>query len=227
MQKKILFVMPSSTNEPVITGGISILSGVAKKCMWDVELFDSYQYDTAKVNKESYFQAKEMTGEIMPLKGGRKGDTLLPFEELVIDLQDKINIFEPSIIAVSFTSYEYGIFLSFWKKIKVPLSTLIICGGYHAVIAPDEVISSKLFSMVVIGEGEEVVKEILNAYEHGKDLSKIDGTFFYDKIRTQICRNQRKELIDKTRLWQCIPDDSLYLHEQKYFLIPSFNGKTC
>ena len=67
---------------------------------------------------------------------------------------------------------------------------ILIAGGCHATIMPRETFSSGNFDIVVIGEGEVTLKEILQ----GKNLSDIDGIAY--KKNGEIEINKPRELIE-------------------------------
>lgn len=50
-----------------------------------------------------------------------------------------------------------------------------IWGGLHGTILKDQTIGHKLVDIIVRGQGEATIKELLHALENGTDLSAIDG----------------------------------------------------
>lgn len=218
MTKKVLFIFPNDEDAPLIPAGISILSGIARSLSWDVDLFDTYCY---RKNTGSFTDDRENIGIYRP-SNWLSSIKYKPFDDLVTDLQTKINTFEPSIIAISATSLEYEFFLSFWPNVIVPKETLVIFGGYHAIVAPDEVINTGLFDLVCTGEGENVFGEVLTKYEKRESLKKIGTTYFRDKENGEIHKNPKAKLINENELWQRMPDYSLF---EGYFLQPGFDGK--
>jgi len=55
-------------------------------------------------------------------------------------------------------------------------NTLLLCGGYHVRIRPEDI--ANYCDLTVIGEGEVTTSEILERYLSGQDLNAIDGTAF-------------------------------------------------
>jgi radical SAM superfamily enzyme YgiQ (UPF0313 family) len=70
---------------------------------------------------------------------------------------------------------------------------LIVLGGVHATFLSDEVISNPFVDVVVMGEGEVTLEEIVS----GKNLSEIEGIVFKNKLKGkhEIVRNKPRERI--------------------------------
>jgi len=215
--KKILFLYPNTANSPNIPNAIAILAGIAKNFSWNMDYFDTYIYEKTRDS----MQDRESSGEFKSSE--RLADIQFkPLDNLVVDLQNKINTFKPSIIAISCISFEYEFLLTFFPDIHIPKETFVLIGGVHATLKPDEVITSGLFDLVCIGEGEEAFVEILTKFEKGQDFSGIKNVYFRDRNRGTIIKNPRRKLLNENELWKIIPDYSFF--DEKYFLYP-FGGK--
>lgn len=216
---KILFIFPSVANNPEITKAISILNGIAKKRSWQTDYFDAYEYEK-EYRSTASVKARANTGEVKAFKN--IDSKLKSRNQLVKDLQEKISSLNPDIIVISCSSYEYDHLFDFWPEIKIPESALVIIGGVHCVLEPDEVIETGLFDMVCIGDGEEAFDEILDKYEKKQDLRYIKNIYYKDKGNNKIIKNPRRNLTDENILWKFTPDYSLF--DDKYFIYP-FHGK--
>lgn len=73
--------------------------------------------------------------------------------------------------------------------------TKIVLGGGLATIAPELVLEKSDIDIVVLGEGEETMKELINTIKTGKPLSNIDGIWFKEKESIQ--RNKQRVPIEK------------------------------
>lgn len=88
----------------------------------------------------------------------------------------KIENFQPQAIGFSIRSGEYHFCLDLAKTIKKEYKdVIIIFGGVHPTIEPEEVISADPVDIVCIGEGEYSLNELLNRIEQGKDFSDVEG----------------------------------------------------
>lgn len=90
-------------------------------------------------------------------------------------IKDLIDKFRPEYCGITFTtplSEEADSVAGFIKKLNPSIK--MIAGGPHATIFPEEILKSGNFDIVVIGEGELTLKEILS----GKNLNKINGVAY-------------------------------------------------
>ena len=68
------------------------------------------------------------------------------------------------------------------EKVK---NVLTVIGGPHVTFLPEEALAHSGVDVVAIGEGEQTLYELLDAYEKGKDLSEVKG-LAYKKENGQI-----------------------------------------
>ncbi len=55
---------------------------------------------------------------------------------------------------------------------------LTVIGGPHVTFMPDEALSHPGIDVVAVGEGEETLYELIDAYEKGKDFSEVKGVVY-------------------------------------------------
>jgi radical SAM superfamily enzyme YgiQ (UPF0313 family) len=186
--------------------------------MWELDYFDTYIYE--KQNDQESAAGKAKMG------GFKTGfDLHVDFkrvDELVPDLQSRVDGFNPDIIAITCLSPEYNFLIKFFDKIQIPKHTKVVIGGIHTTMAGDEVIDTKMFDLVVLGEGEETFTEILSKVESGESLSLIKGSYFRNRISGEITKNPKRNLLPADKLWDIERDFSFY--DESYFLRP-FDGK--
>jgi anaerobic magnesium-protoporphyrin IX monomethyl ester cyclase len=99
----------------------------------------------------------------------------------------------PDIIAFSCLTSDYYWALEKAREIKKYSSALIILGGTHITLNPDEAVLNPNVDIVCIGEGEYPMCELAGAIHNHKDYSKIrnlwvkkNGTVFRNKLRNLI-----------------------------------------
>ena len=90
-----------------------------------------------------------------------------------------------------------------WWLVKILLDRLhrelsarrpiTIVGGQHPTILPEKVLKEPGIDIVVLGEGEVVLGEILDYLQQGKDLTHIKNCWV--KIRGQIVQNPLRRLV--------------------------------
>lgn len=71
---------------------------------------------------------------------------------------------------------------------------LTIVGGQHPTIVPEEVLNEPGIDIIVLGEGELVLREILDCIHQGNDLSPIRNCWV--KNNNHKVRNSVRELVD-------------------------------
>jgi anaerobic magnesium-protoporphyrin IX monomethyl ester cyclase len=75
---------------------------------------------------------------------------------------------------------------SIWSKQALP-QAIILCGGYHATLAPEEVIACEGIDAVCIGEGELPMLDLCDRLDLGEHY--LDSPSFWFKNDGQIIRN--------------------------------------
>lgn len=219
MNNRILFIYPIPTRNRGIPLAISILGGIAKARDFEVELFDCYKYSN---QGQGYELDRSLAGEFRRSQI-RVEEPERPFTQLIEDLQVTLDRFQPGIIAISCNSYEYEYVLSFWPSLTIPESSLVIMGGVHAILNPDQTIESGLFDLVCIGEGEDAFAEMLDRYSNQESLDNIGNMYFRDRETCRIVNNNRIPLLDEKQLWQVPPLDTMF--DDHHFLLNGFDSK--
>lgn len=215
-KKNILFIYPNITNIAWICSAMPVLMGITKEYNFNYSYFDTYEYK----KESSSYDDKEGHG------GFKKGYSnifkeYLSFENIVIDLQEKIDNNNFDLIVVSALSIEYDFFTKFWSKIKVPENTKVIIGGIHSILNGSNVASSTYFDLVCTGQAETIFPEILKRLECNSGFEDIDGTYYIDKVNNKIQRNKNPKLLPSSELWKVKGDYSFY--DENYYLRPFDN----
>lgn len=82
---------------------------------------------------------------------------------------------KPDLVGISVLSFNYNQALEISSFIKSKHETKIIFGGVHAILSPEEVIKNKQVDMVCIGEGESVLKLLL---DNNLNCKKVGGIWY-------------------------------------------------
>ncbi|MBN1621141.1 MAG: B12-binding domain-containing radical SAM protein [Endomicrobiales bacterium] len=89
---------------------------------------------------------------------------------------EEILIFKPDVLMISFTTCCAISAFTLINKIKSLYPSIkVILGGPHVSAIPDEPFERSACDVVVIGEGERVSLELLNAISQKKSFDNIDG----------------------------------------------------
>jgi radical SAM superfamily enzyme YgiQ (UPF0313 family) len=91
---------------------------------------------------------------------------------------------KPDVIGFSCLTPSINNIKSLTQKIRLLNKDIkIILGNLHASIFADELIKKDIADIVVHGEGEYVIAELISNLYHGKGISDIRGISYYDQGR--------------------------------------------
>ena len=102
--------------------------------------------------------------------------------------QDIINFYNPDLIGITLSATEHNQGLRLAKIAKKNNLTTVV-GGYHPTSVPDLMLSHPQIDMVIRGEGEVTMKELIETgtFENVPGISyKKNGTIIHNEERTQI-----------------------------------------
>lgn len=96
---------------------------------------------------------------------------------------------------------------------KKATGALTLCGGYHATLAPEEVIRAEGLDALCIGEGEYPLLDLCNRLDRGEDIYSVESLWF--QRSEQVIRNPVRPYPEDLDLLP-IPDFELF--DFKHFL---------
>lgn len=106
------------------------------------------------------------------------------------------------------------------KSISPAIVTIL--GGPQVSIFPDEAFASDSIDMIVLSEGEIVIRNVMNALGDEAKLAQVKGIWFRG-ASGQIVKNDREGLIDDLDI---LPEPALDLYEmEKYFPPAHIQGR--
>ncbi len=107
------------------------------------------------------------------------------------DLYTKLSEFSPDYVGITFSTPAYKEMKTIAKAVKdFNQSIILIGGGPHASALPEETLRDTALELIVIGEGEDTLKDVIN----GKSWELINGICYRKDSRIE--RNAPRELID-------------------------------
>jgi radical SAM superfamily enzyme YgiQ (UPF0313 family) len=107
---------------------------------------------------------------------------------------DYLRNFKPSIYGLSFTSKTVRLAAATIAAVREQFpDTVVVCGGPHATALPQQTLQMTNADIVVRGEGEETLAEIVKAVTNRTDLADIPGITF--KAQDRIFDNPNRPLI--------------------------------
>ena len=139
---------------------------------------------------------------------GHEFDFIDANNKKISDLKNKILKSKPDAIGFSIQSLTYYAAMKLAKKIKEYYDKPIIVGGPQTFIEQDNILKQHpAVDIIVIGEGENTIIELMNALEKNKDLPEIKGIIY--KQNGKIIKNLPRELIEDLDSLP-YPDYSIY-----------------
>jgi radical SAM superfamily enzyme YgiQ (UPF0313 family) len=96
----------------------------------------------------------------------------------------------PDLIGFSVLSFNYPDALKIARFIKKTFDVKIIFGGVHVILSPEEVIEKDVVDIICIGEGEEVLQDLL---DNSLECDKVLGIWYKEKQK--VIKNQPRKLI--------------------------------
>lgn len=125
----------------------------------------------------------------------------VPLGEDGTALKEYIQSFNPDLVGISLKSFERAQALQVARDVRDAFPALpLIAGGIQATLQPHDLLSSKIFSAVVTGDGMGILGEILENYRSyandmlvGKPLADKDMYCRYFHSQSQVERMRRTE----------------------------------
>lgn len=108
------------------------------------------------------------------------------------EIINKIKNFNPDIVGVTAATNDLYNAINICNLIKKIKNMPIVCGGYHATIAPEDIIKQDCFDIAAIGESEYSFLELINSIEKGKINYKLKNLWF--KKQGKIIKNPIENL---------------------------------
>jgi radical SAM superfamily enzyme YgiQ (UPF0313 family) len=165
---RILIVYPTIPMMLVTPLAIAIFTWILRKDGFEVDLFDSTQYadgdSSSPQNRAKFLQARNLFAK-----------QNLEFHEqnqLDHDFRQKIESFKPNLLLYSFTEDSLGRALQM-LRISNSYHIPTIVGGVLATADPEWLISLPEISILGVGEGEEVVREVALLLSQNKSIESV------------------------------------------------------
>ncbi|MCF7917111.1 MAG: B12-binding domain-containing radical SAM protein [Candidatus Omnitrophica bacterium] len=137
-------------------------------------------------------------------------------------LQGFIGKHKPKVVGISFMTNQYKEALNVSKVVKdVDPNISVIVGGPHASALPEETLAENSIDIVVQGEGEETIVEVMDKLMNNKksELNKVTGIFY--KYRGDIQSSGSRILIPDLDL---VPFPAWHLLPLNSYSVPSTGG---
>ncbi|MBS3162750.1 cobalamin-dependent protein, partial [Candidatus Woesearchaeota archaeon] len=102
------------------------------------------------------------------------------------DIVDKVKVFDPELVAVTAASNDLNRAIEICTLIKKQKEVMVVCGGYHATVAPEDILKEDCFDVAAIGEAEYSLIELIDSIEKGEVDYSIENLWFKGKEKPEI-----------------------------------------
>ena len=187
---RILLVYPNLPMMLVTPLAIATFAWILRREGFEVDLFDTTPYGDGDLsspqNRVKYLQARNLFSEsnLRQLKAANIED----------DFRKKLETFKPDLLLYSFP--EDGLRRALQLlRISHLLGVPTLVGGVLATAAPDWLISFPEITMLGVGEGEELVKNVALRLSRGKDIADLPNLWIKQPDGS-IKRNPTESYVD-------------------------------
>ncbi len=101
--------------------------------------------------------------------------------------RSRLREYEPQLVGITSTTPQVGAAFSIASMVKEVSGASVALGGAHASALPEEAISNEAIDFVVVGEGEEAVKELVLGLER-RNFQGIAGLWYKENGRVRANR---------------------------------------
>jgi radical SAM superfamily enzyme YgiQ (UPF0313 family) len=210
---KVLFFHYSDYLETGIPGGIATLSALLRRNGHETGLFDTTFLKPAR------YQRSLKAGPAIFKKTPYTLEDLVE-NDPVVDVNEEfsriLHQFQPDLLAVSSMTTNIDDTLEMLRRVSP--KCLVVVGGVHATLSPEEILREDVVDLVCVGEGEGALVDLCDALERNKDSRGIANLWW--KQNGNIIKNSLRPFEDLNRL--PVPDWSIF--DERHLFRP-FDGK--
>lgn len=152
------------------------------------------------------------------------GDT---FEKHKKTVKEEIQEFQPDLVGFSAYDMNYYFILECANFIKsfYPIVKIIV-GGHHASLSPEEYMQNKSIDYVCIGEGEYILKDLLDALSRGNSIESIMGLCSRNS-REEVIYNRSGNLVENLDELPFLDRSIVHSQQLELDYLSMFVGKGC
>ncbi len=184
---------------------VGIFHAMCKDEGVEFKLFETTEYSEEYKNRHIVMSRAGANRGIA--KDTRDDDyfTIKDPDRVIPDFIETVENFEPDLILVHMQEDVVQMGLDLLESIK-DKNIPHITGGVYAMAAPDMLIKEPAVNVVCRYEGEEVLRQAIQAFKNNQDFTSIDGIWWKD-ANGSVIKNKPAKLTDITK---AIPDFTCY-----------------
>ncbi len=186
---KVLLINCNTMMDVLLPVGLSLISACLKEKGFQVKLFDTTFYKTAKETGD------EARAKNLQVRKTNREEFGLVYKDtdLFEDLKKMVDEYKPSLIGLSCIECTYELGIEMLKSIRGYYTVPMIVGGIFATFAPAEIISEDCVDMVCVGEGEYALVELCTKMRAEQEITSVqnmwikqNGKIFKNGIRKPV-----------------------------------------
>ena len=195
MKNKILLIEPpyfrlfkNSYSLDIYPLALGYLSGVIKQhTSWNVTTYNADFNENSEFTEFGFLAGQGFKNYIKNLEDPSM-HVWKEIEQTILDLK-------PDVVGISTNSRNFASALKVANLVKkINNNTLVILGGSHPSTAGKDILKNDEVDVIVVGEGERTIVELLKFIEDNKDLEQVEGIIF--KKEGNIIETPRRPLIE-------------------------------
>ncbi len=172
---RVLFVYPNPRVETLVPPGVALLAAILRNNGISVDLFDTTDYGL-----ESDRDYEKLTERALGVRPAEHRRPKWADRDMAKDFNDKLDSFQPNLIAMSCTESTFLMGIEVLRKIerRDRREMPVILGGAFATSAPERALDFPEIDIVCVGEGEKPLLELCRRLEKGVPYKDIRGLCF-------------------------------------------------
>jgi len=187
---KVLLVYPNIHGMNMFPTAIALFSAILKERGHTVSLFDSTDYPNPEDPTFNSDKLKEQNLNVRPFDDSA---LKLSFKNESVEdaFESHVRDFNPDLMMVSTTEDIFPIAIRLLQR-TAHMEIPVLMGGVFPTFAPELALSYPEVNMVCVGEGESVLRDLIDRLEKGQSYSDIPGLWIKRKdgsIRKNILKN--------------------------------------
>ncbi len=165
--------------------GLGYLAAVLRKASYKVDIFD-----VDALNKEDDVDFSQEYKRLESYRQGLNNDK----HKVWGQIKEVLDTYRPDLVGITAMTPKFGSVLKVAEIVKKwNLKCLVVVGGPHPTLLPDQTLKSQNIDIIVKGEGEETFLELVEAVKDNKKLNDIKGISY--RVDSKIVHNSPREFI--------------------------------
>ena len=206
---KLLFLFPNLVMQNPPPVSIAIFHALLKGENVEMKIFDTTLYGVEAVSSD---KTKENNLQVQPFDFGDRG-VKLKTSDVFDDFREMVSDFSPDLIAFSCNEITFSQGYSLLERLE-DYKGIVIAGGVYPTFAPEEVIKLDKIDIVCVGEGEQIILDLVKKMSRNEAFDDLPNTYVKKQNTGKVKINSLCAPVDLDEL--PVPDYKIF-DENRYF----------